>query len=111
MKEFVPLILFFSFLRFFFLLFFQCSVVITAEERRTPQPRRSGGRGLHGGAPTKRDCLVQFSVSTAGAFVGGGRVRRCGGQVRLAKWWGSCGGRSSENWRLQVGSLRVFMES
>lgn len=84
-KEFVPLILFF----FFFLsFFFQCRVVITAEEGRTPQSKRSGGRGLRGGAPTKRDCLVRFSVSTAGAFVGGGRgVRWCGGQVRLAKGW------------------------
>lgn len=84
---------FFFFLRFFFLLFFQCSVVITAEERRTPQPRRSGGRGLHGGAPTKRDCLVQFSVSTAGAFVGGGKGQAVRGSGEVGKvvgvMWGA----------------------
>lgn len=87
-KEFVPLILFF-FSSFFFLRFF-FSAVSLLQLRRDGRRNRGGpgGRGLHGGAPTKRDCLVQFSVSTAGAFVGGGRVGRCGGRVRLAKWWG-----------------------
>lgn len=66
----MPLIL------FSFFSFFQCSVVFTAEERRTAKLKLSWGRGLHGGAPINRDCLVQFSASTADAFV------RVGGWVR-----------------------------
>lgn len=61
--------------------------MFTAEERRTAKLKLSWGRGLHGGAPINRDCLVQFSASTADAFVrvgggsggmGSGEWRWCG---------------------------------
>lgn len=73
------------------------------------------------GAPTNRDCLVQFSVSTAGVEPNGEVF-----QVVACDWWrkgagvrwgwegwigAGVGGGSSEKWRLQVGDLRVFMES
>lgn len=103
-KEFVPLILFF--LSSFF------SAVSLLQLRRDGRHNRGGPGDVVYMVVLLLNVIVLFTSvslqqapSWEGEGSGGAGVR--GGWQRGGVMWG----RSSENWRLQVGSLRVFMES